>query len=60
VHASRRAGDRVVATARRVEALADLASDDVMTLAVDVIRPETFERALDDAIAGFGQIEVRR
>jgi NAD(P)-dependent dehydrogenase (short-subunit alcohol dehydrogenase family) len=58
VQAARRAGDQVVATARRVDALADLASDDVMTLAPDVIRPETFEPALDDATARFGRIDV--
>jgi NAD(P)-dependent dehydrogenase (short-subunit alcohol dehydrogenase family) len=58
VHAARDAGDRVVATARRMDTLADLASDDVMTLTLDVTRPETFDRALDDAIARFGRIDV--
>ena len=58
VHAARSAGGRVVATARRVEALGSLADEDVMTLALDVTRPDTFEQALDTATARFGRIDV--
>jgi NAD(P)-dependent dehydrogenase (short-subunit alcohol dehydrogenase family) len=58
VHAARSAGDPVVATRRRVEALGSLAAEGVMTLALDVTRLDTFEQALDTATARFGRVDV--
>ncbi len=58
VEAIRARGERVVATARRPEALADLAADDVLTLALDVTREEQIEPALDAAVDRFGRIDV--
>jgi NAD(P)-dependent dehydrogenase (short-subunit alcohol dehydrogenase family) len=58
VRAARERGDRVVATARRPEALADLQGDDVLVLALDVTREETFGPALDAAVERFGRVDV--
>ena len=55
------AGDRVVATARRVPGLADLveqAPDRVRTVAVDVTDPASVRHAVDVAVAEFGRIDV--
>lgn len=54
-------GRRVVATARRPETLADLAArapNRVLTLALDVTRPEQLEAALAAATARFGSVDV--
>jgi NAD(P)-dependent dehydrogenase (short-subunit alcohol dehydrogenase family) len=51
-------GDRVVATARRVEALADLAGDRVLALPLDVTRPDRIEAAVATATERFGGIDV--
>ncbi|HZO62035.1 MAG TPA: oxidoreductase [Gaiellaceae bacterium] len=51
-------GDRVVATARRPEALADLGADDVLVLALDVTHADALEPALDAAVGHFGSIDV--
>jgi NAD(P)-dependent dehydrogenase (short-subunit alcohol dehydrogenase family) len=51
-------GDRVAATARRPEALADLASDDVAIVALDVTRQDQVDAAVQAAIDRFGRIDV--
>jgi NAD(P)-dependent dehydrogenase (short-subunit alcohol dehydrogenase family) len=51
-------GDRVVATARRPETLADLASDDVLVAELDVTRPEQIDAAVRAALERFGRIDV--
>jgi NAD(P)-dependent dehydrogenase (short-subunit alcohol dehydrogenase family) len=55
------AGDRVAATARRPEVLADLVerfADSVLPLELDVTDPRAAERALADAQRRFGRIDV--
>ncbi|MEW9527000.1 oxidoreductase [Microbispora sp. NPDC049125] len=55
------AGDRVVATARRPETLADLAAaggDRVLTAALDVTDPAAADAAVARALAAFGRIDV--
>jgi NAD(P)-dependent dehydrogenase (short-subunit alcohol dehydrogenase family) len=51
-------GDRVVATARRPSALADIEGDDVQAVGLDVTREEQIEPALDAAFERFGRIDV--
>jgi NAD(P)-dependent dehydrogenase (short-subunit alcohol dehydrogenase family) len=51
-------GERVVATACRPDALADLHGDNVFVLPLDVTRAEAIEPALDVAVDRFGQIDV--
>jgi NAD(P)-dependent dehydrogenase (short-subunit alcohol dehydrogenase family) len=54
-------GDRVVATARRPEALADLvaaAPDRVLAVALDVTRADQIEPAVASALERFGAIDV--
>ncbi|HTE61270.1 MAG TPA: SDR family oxidoreductase, partial [Solirubrobacteraceae bacterium] len=54
-------GDRVVATARRPDALADLvaaAPDRVQAVALDVARADQIETAVAGALAAFGRIDV--
>jgi NAD(P)-dependent dehydrogenase (short-subunit alcohol dehydrogenase family) len=51
-------GERVVATARRPDALSDLEGDDVLTVGLDVTREEQIEPALDAATERFGRIDV--
>jgi NAD(P)-dependent dehydrogenase (short-subunit alcohol dehydrogenase family) len=51
-------GDRVVATARRPEALADLAGDDVLVVALDVTRQDEIDAAVRAALDRFGRIDV--
>jgi NAD(P)-dependent dehydrogenase (short-subunit alcohol dehydrogenase family) len=58
VDAARARGDRVVAAARRPDALAGLDGDDVLVRALDVTREEQIEPALDAAIERFGRIDV--
>jgi NAD(P)-dependent dehydrogenase (short-subunit alcohol dehydrogenase family) len=56
-----RLGYNVVATARSMDRVADLAAqapDRVMPLALDVDRPETFEAAIEAVLARFGCIDV--
>jgi NAD(P)-dependent dehydrogenase (short-subunit alcohol dehydrogenase family) len=55
------AGDRVVATARRTDGLADLveqAPDHVRAVALDVTDPAAVRAAVDVAVAEFGRIDV--
>jgi NAD(P)-dependent dehydrogenase (short-subunit alcohol dehydrogenase family) len=58
VDAVRARGERVVATARRVEALADLDSDEVLTVPLDVTQEEQIRSALDSTLHRFGRIDV--
>ncbi|WP_069861823.1 SDR family NAD(P)-dependent oxidoreductase [Streptomyces malaysiensis] len=61
VTAALEAGDRVVATARRPEALAEAFKeygDRVHPLALDVTRPEAAREAVEAALARFGRIDV--
>jgi NAD(P)-dependent dehydrogenase (short-subunit alcohol dehydrogenase family) len=58
VHAARGRGERVVATARRPEALADLEGDDVLVLPLDVTQEDAIQSALDAASQHFGRIDV--
>jgi NAD(P)-dependent dehydrogenase (short-subunit alcohol dehydrogenase family) len=51
-------GDRVVATARRPEALADLAGDDVLVAQLDVTRQDQVDAAVRAALDRFGRIDV--
>jgi NAD(P)-dependent dehydrogenase (short-subunit alcohol dehydrogenase family) len=58
VDAVRSRGERVVATARRPEALASLSGDDVLTVPLDVTREDQIESALDAATDRFGRVDV--
>ncbi|HEY0817119.1 MAG TPA: SDR family NAD(P)-dependent oxidoreductase [Pseudonocardia sp.] len=61
VRAALAAGDRVVATARRPEALADLVAeyaDAVLPVALDVTDADAARAALEAGIARFGRIDV--
>ncbi|MEU9080568.1 SDR family NAD(P)-dependent oxidoreductase [Kitasatospora sp. NPDC004745] len=61
VRAALEAGDRVAATARRPEQLADLAEefgDRILPLALDVTDPEAARTALTEAHRRFGRIDV--
>ncbi|MFH8336629.1 SDR family NAD(P)-dependent oxidoreductase [Streptomyces sp. AM6-12] len=61
VTAALEAGDRVVATARRPEALAEEPAgygDRVLPLALDVTSPEAARAAVEAAVARFGRIDV--
>ncbi|KQW84029.1 oxidoreductase [Brevundimonas sp. Root1279] len=61
VRAALDAGDRVVATARRRETLAEALGPDgenLLTLALDVTRPEQVQAAVDAALGRFGGIDV--
>lgn len=54
-------GDKVAATARNVESLADLKAsygDRVLTLALDVTHPEQVKSAVESAHAHFGRLDV--
>jgi NAD(P)-dependent dehydrogenase (short-subunit alcohol dehydrogenase family) len=51
-------GERVVATARRPEAIRDLESEDVLTLALDVTREAQIAHAFKTALDRFGRIDV--
>jgi NAD(P)-dependent dehydrogenase (short-subunit alcohol dehydrogenase family) len=55
------AGDRVLATARKPDALADLAErggDRLRTAALDVTDPTTVDAAVEAALEAFGQVDV--
>src|SRR3954454_14472568 len=57
--AALRAGDAVVATARRTDGLADLGPDDqVQPVALDVVDATQREAAVEAAIERFGRIDV--
>lgn len=58
--AALRRGDKVAATARNLESLADLQKygANVLTLAVDVTNPEQVHTAVNDAHAHFGRLDV--
>lgn len=58
VDAGRARGERVVATARRPDALAELEGDDVFVLELDVTHEGAIEPALDAAVERFGRIDV--
>jgi NAD(P)-dependent dehydrogenase (short-subunit alcohol dehydrogenase family) len=58
VEAALERGDRVVATARRTESIADLASDRVLLVPVDVTRPDQIDAAVQAALERFGSIDV--
>lgn len=54
-------GDKVAATARNVESIAELKEkygDNVLTLALDVTRPEQVKIALEQAHAYFGRLDI--
>lgn len=54
-------GDRVIATARKVEQLVDLTAgrpDQLLTLALDVTDPESVNVAMAQAEAAFGHLDV--
>jgi NAD(P)-dependent dehydrogenase (short-subunit alcohol dehydrogenase family) len=57
-HAVRTRGERVVATARRPDTLAELEGDDVLVLELDVTREAAIQPALDAAAERFGRIDV--
>jgi NAD(P)-dependent dehydrogenase (short-subunit alcohol dehydrogenase family) len=55
------AGDRVLATARKPDALADLVErggDRLRTAALDVTDPATVDAAVETALEAFGQVDV--
>jgi NAD(P)-dependent dehydrogenase (short-subunit alcohol dehydrogenase family) len=58
VDAVRQRGERVVATARRPEALADLKGDDVLVAPLDVTREEQIPAVLAAADERFGGVDV--
>jgi NAD(P)-dependent dehydrogenase (short-subunit alcohol dehydrogenase family) len=58
VDAALERGDRVVATARRTESIADLASDRVLLVPLDVTRPDQIDAAVQAALERFGRIDV--
>ncbi|MFD4195321.1 MULTISPECIES: oxidoreductase [Amycolatopsis] len=58
VRAAVAAGDRVMATARRPEQLADLAGDRVRTHALDVTDPAQVAEAVQATLREFGRIDV--
>jgi NAD(P)-dependent dehydrogenase (short-subunit alcohol dehydrogenase family) len=58
VDAARARGERVVATARRQDALAELEGDDLLALVLDVTHEDAIEPALDAAVERFGRIDV--
>lgn len=54
-------GDKVAATARNVDSIADLNekySDNVLTLALDVTRPGQVKAAVEQAHAHFGRLDI--
>jgi len=61
VRAALDVGDRVVATARRREALVEnfgADDDNLLSVALDVTRPDQVQAAVDAALARFGRIDV--
>jgi NAD(P)-dependent dehydrogenase (short-subunit alcohol dehydrogenase family) len=51
-------GDRVVATARRVDALSDRTGDNVLLQPLDVTQPDQIDAAVQAALERFGRIDV--
>jgi NAD(P)-dependent dehydrogenase (short-subunit alcohol dehydrogenase family) len=51
-------GESVVATARRVESIEDLAGDQVLVVALDVTRQEQIDAVVRVALERFGRIDV--
>ena len=51
-------GDSVVATARRVESIGDLAGDQVLVVALDVTRQEQIDAAVRASLERFGCIDI--
>lgn len=54
-------GDKVAATARILESIADLKEnykDNVLTLQLDVTKPEQVKKAVADAYAHFGKLDI--
>jgi NAD(P)-dependent dehydrogenase (short-subunit alcohol dehydrogenase family) len=51
-------GDSVVATARRVESVEDLAGDNVLVVALDVTRQEQIDAAVGASLERFGRVDV--
>jgi NAD(P)-dependent dehydrogenase (short-subunit alcohol dehydrogenase family) len=54
-------GDKVAATARQLESIADLNEkygEDVLTLELDVTRPEQVKTAVEQAHAHFGRLDI--
>jgi NAD(P)-dependent dehydrogenase (short-subunit alcohol dehydrogenase family) len=56
--AARARGERVVASARRPEALADLAGEGVLVVGLDVTRQDQVEAAVRAGLERFGRIDV--
>lgn len=54
-------GDKVAATARKLESIADLSDkygENVLTLSLDVTRPEQVKTAIEQAHAHFGRLDI--
>jgi NAD(P)-dependent dehydrogenase (short-subunit alcohol dehydrogenase family) len=51
-------GDRVVATARRPESIADLAGESALVAPLDVTRQDQIEAAVSAAVERFGRVDV--
>jgi NAD(P)-dependent dehydrogenase (short-subunit alcohol dehydrogenase family) len=51
-------GDRVVATARRTDSIADLAGENVLVVPLDVTRQDQIDAAVRTALERFGRIDV--
>jgi NADP-dependent 3-hydroxy acid dehydrogenase YdfG len=54
-------GDKVAATARKLESIADLKEkygDNVLTLALDVTKPDQVKSAVEQAHAHFGRLDI--
>jgi NAD(P)-dependent dehydrogenase (short-subunit alcohol dehydrogenase family) len=51
-------GDRVVATARRADSIADLAGENVLVVPLDVTRQDQVDAAVRAALERFGRIDV--
>jgi NAD(P)-dependent dehydrogenase (short-subunit alcohol dehydrogenase family) len=61
VEAALKRGDKVAATARNLESIADLAEtygESVLTLALDVTRPDQVKAAVEQAYAHFGRLDI--
>ncbi|WP_461449534.1 SDR family NAD(P)-dependent oxidoreductase [Mucilaginibacter sp.] len=59
--AALKCGDKVAATARKLESIADLKEkygDNVLTLALDVTNPEQVKSAVEQAHAHFGRLNI--
>ena len=51
-------GERVVATARRISAVEDLAGDDCLCATLDVTKADEIKAAVSEAVERFGRIDV--